>query len=72
MCGQLTGLGSATFSAQPERAGLARRARRVTHDRIASSSRVRNATIGRFITIRPAVRHPGQGFREVQVVDGVS
>jgi hypothetical protein len=38
------------------------------HDRIASSSRVRNAAIGRFITMRPAARHPGQGFREAQAL----
>jgi len=40
------------------------RARRVNRDRIASSSWVRNATIGRFFTKHPQARHPGSGFRE--------
>jgi hypothetical protein len=47
------------------------RARRMSHDRIASSSRVINATIGRFITIRPPARHPGQGFREAQLLESI-
>jgi IstB-like ATP binding protein len=34
---------------------------------MASSSWLRNATIDRFITIRPPDRHPGQGFQEAQV-----
>jgi hypothetical protein len=35
------------------------RARRVNYDRRASSSRVRNATIGCFFATRPSARHHG-------------
>jgi len=46
------------------------RARRANHDRITSSSWLRNATIGRFITIRLRARHPGYSFREAQLFVG--
>jgi hypothetical protein len=38
----------------------------VNRDRIASSSWVRNATIGRFIYHTSIGRHSGQGFRDAQ------
>ena len=41
-------------------------ARDLNRERTRSRSQVRNATIGRFITIRPPARHPGSGFREAQ------
>jgi len=44
------------------RFSVSSRARRANHDRITSSSWVRNATIGRLTTIRPSVRHPDKVF----------
>lgn len=38
------------------------RARRAKRDRITSSNWVRNATIGRFLTTHPPVRHPDKVF----------
>src|ERR1700677_4592379 len=45
------------------------RARRVNHDRVASSSWVRNTTIGRFFTIPPPARHTDKVFGRHTIED---
>jgi len=54
-----TRAGSTTSCWRKMRFSASSRARLVNRDRVASNSWVRNATIGRFTTIRPAARHPG-------------
>jgi hypothetical protein len=67
----LPGLARSTTSCWPRtRFSASSRAGCANHDRITSNGVIRNATIGRFITVGPRARHPGYGFREAQQSTG--